>query len=217
MSIACSTAAPTPQSPACGSGAIQKKLPKILEKVMNRLPPGARVRLLFQDEARFGCISDQRRCWAPWPLRPIVGQQIIREFVYGLAAVSPLDGQLCSLILPWVDTETKSLFLAHAAACFPNDHCLMLLDGAGWHTAAALQVPPTLHLLPLPPYSPELNSVEHLWDHLRENYIGNQVFASLDAVVDHLCAGLRYLHQHREIVRSVTCFDWIKSLSLTLS
>jgi len=39
----------------------------------------------------------------------------------------------------------------------------------------------------------------------------------LDAVVDHLCAGLRYLHQHREIVRSVTCFDWIKSLPLTLS
>jgi len=184
---------------------------------MHRLPPRARVRLLFQDEARFGCISDQRRCWAPWPLRPIVGQQIIRQFVYGLAAVSPFDGELCSLVLPWVDTETMSLFLAHTAARFPNDHCLMLLDGAGWHTAAALQVPPTLHLLPLPPYSPELNPVEHLWDHLRENYIGNQVFSSLDAVVDHLCAGLHYLHQHREVVRSMTCFDWIKTLSLTLN
>jgi hypothetical protein len=37
------------------------------------------VRLPFQDEARFGCIRDQRRCWAPWPLCPIVGQQIIRN------------------------------------------------------------------------------------------------------------------------------------------
>jgi hypothetical protein len=112
------------------------------------------VRLLFQDEARFGRISDLRRCWAPWPLRPVVGQQIIREFVYGLAAVRPFDGELCSLVLPWVDTATLSLFLAHTAACFPNDHCLMLLDGAGWHTAAALQVPPNLHLLPLPPLQP---------------------------------------------------------------
>jgi transposase len=86
----------------------------------------------------------------------------------------------------------------------------MLLDGAGWHTAAALHVPPTVHLLPLPPNSPELNPVEHLWDHLRENYIGNEVFRSLDAVVDHLCAGLHYLHQHREVVRSMTCFDWSK-------
>ena len=85
---------------------------------MNRLPPQARVRLLFQDEARFGCISDQRRCWAPWPLRPLVGHQIIREFVYGLAAVSPLDGQLCSLVLPWVDTETMCLFLATPPPAF---------------------------------------------------------------------------------------------------
>jgi len=110
--------------------------------VIRQLPPQARVRLLFQDEARFGCISDERRCWAPWPLRPIVGHQIIREFVYGLAAVSPFDGELSSRVLPWVDSETMSLFLAHTAARFPNDHCLMLLDGAGWHTAAALQVPP---------------------------------------------------------------------------
>ena len=101
------------------------------------------MRPLFQDEARFGRISDQRR-WAPWPLRPVVGRQIIREFVYGLAAVSPFDGELCSLVLPWVDTATMSLFLAHTAARFPNDHRLMLLDGAGWHTAVALQVPPNL-------------------------------------------------------------------------
>ena len=78
------------------------------------------VRLLFQDEARFGRSSDQRRCWAPLPLRPIVGHQIVRQFVYGLAAVSPLDGELCSLVLPWVDAEAMSLFLAHTAARFPH-------------------------------------------------------------------------------------------------
>jgi transposase len=80
-----------------------------------------------------------------------------------------------------------------------------------------LQVPPTLHLLPLPPYTPELNPTEHLCDHLRENYIGNQVFTSLDAVIDQLCAGLHYLHQHPDVLRSMTCFDWIKTLSLTLN
>lgn len=155
-------------------------------------------------------VSDQRRCWAPWPLRPVVGQQIICEFVYGLAAVSPFEGELCSLVLPGVDTETMSLFLAHTAACFPNDHCLRL-DGAGWHTAAALQVPPTLHLQPLPPFSPELNPLEHVWDRPRENYMGNQVFSSLDAFVEQLFAGLHYLHRDHEVVRSMTCFDWIKT------
>jgi hypothetical protein len=74
----------------------------------------------------------------------------------------------------------------------------MRLDGAGWRATAALRVHATLHLPSLPPYSPELNPVEYLSDHLRESYMGNQVFGSLDAVVDHLCARLYYLHQHRE-------------------
>jgi len=184
---------------------------------LRQLPSGAHLRLLFQDEARFGRISDQRRCWAPWPVRPVVGQQIVRQFVYGLAAVSPFDGELCSLVLPWVDAEVMSRFLAHTAAQFPHEHCLMILDGAGWHIASELRIPPTIHLLRLPAYSPELNPVEHIWDHLRENYMSNRVFGSLDAVVNQVCLGLRNLHRQPDLVRSLTCFDWLKTLSLTLN
>jgi transposase len=90
-------------------------------------------------------------------------------------------------------------------------------DHAEWHTAAGLQIPPTIHLLRLPPYSPELNPVEHIWDHLRENYISNRIFGSLDAVVNQVCVGLRNLHRQPDLVRSMTCFDWIKTLSLTLN
>ena len=43
--------------------------------------------------------------------------------------VSPLDGQLFSLVLPWVDAQAVSIFLAHGAAHFRKEHCLML--GAG--------------------------------------------------------------------------------------
>jgi transposase len=74
-----------------------------------------------------------------------------------------------------------------------------------------------MHLLRLPPYSPELNPVEHIWDHLRENYISNCTFGSLDAVVNQVCVGLRYLHHQPDLVRSMTCFDWLKTLSLTLN
>jgi hypothetical protein len=184
---------------------------------LTRLPSGVRLRLLFQDEARFGCISDQRRCWAPWPLRPVVGQQIVRQFVYGLAALSPLDGQFYSLVLPWVDAQAMSLFLDHTAAQFRNEHCLMLLDGAGWHTAAGLQIPPTMHLLRLPAYSPELNPVEHIWDHVRENYTSNRTFATLGAVVNQLCVGLHALHHQSDLVRSMTSFDWLTTLPLILN
>lgn len=148
-----------------------KKLPRLLENAWRDAPAGIPVRVLFQDEARLGRRSDERRCGAPLPVRPIVGRQIVRQFVYGWAAGSPLDGPLSSLVLPWVDTEALSLFLAHTAACFPNPYCRMLREGAGGHRALALRVPPPRQLVSLPPYSPELNPVEHRWDHWRENYL----------------------------------------------
>ena len=178
------------------------------------MPRGTPVRLLFQDEGRFGRIHDGRRCWAPLPLRPCVGQQVVREFVYAFAAVSPRDGRIASLVLPWVDADLMSLFLAHTAAQFPGDHCVVLMDGAGWHTANALIVPDTMTLVPLPPYSPECNPVEQIWKYTRTNGLRNQTFDSLDQVIDVVSDTLHTLHTHPDLVRSITCFDWIKTLPL---
>lgn len=173
------------------------------------------VRLLFQDEGRFGRISDLRRCWAPLPSRPIVGHQVIRQYVYAMTAVSPFDGQLTSLIMPWVDAETMSIFLSHTEQTFAGDFCLMILDGAGWHRARELRVPATMRLIPLPPYSPELNPVEHVWEYLRENTFKNFAMDSLDEVVNVLSGGLNFLAQRPDIVQSMTNFDWLNTLCLT--
>ena len=173
------------------------------------------VRLLFQDEGRFGRISDLRRCWAPLPSRPIVGHQVIRQYVYAMTAVSPFDGQLTSLIMPWVDAETMSIFLSHTEQTFAGDFCLMVLDGAGWHRSRELRVPATMRLISLPPYSPELNPVEHVWEYLRENTFKNFTLDSLDEVVNVLSGGLSFLAQRPDIVRSMTNFDWLNTLCLT--
>lgn len=59
----------------------------------------------------------------------------------------------------------------------------MLFDGAGWHKAGTLVIPDNIRLVSLPPYAPELNPVEHLWDELREKSFGNIVFDSFDALI----------------------------------
>jgi len=145
----------------------------------------------------------------------VVGQQVVREYVYAMTAVSPLDGRFVSLIMPWLDAEVMSIFLAHAAQAFPDEYCLMLLDGAGWHRAKDLRLPSNVALIFLPPYSPELNPVELVWDYLRDNALGNTPFKSLDELVDALAAGLYHLHQHPNLVHSMTCFPWINTLSLS--
>jgi len=187
----------------------------IIQEATSGLSEKIPVKIIFEDEARFGRLSDQRRCWAPMWERPIVGRQVIREFIYAIAAVCPASGEMSSLIMPWMDAEIMSIFLAHTSLELKRSHCLMFMDRARWHISRDLRVPKNMTLLPLPPYSPELNPVEHIWDYLRENYFGNQVFDSLDRVEDTLCAGFHNLGEDKKLVSSLTCFDWLKTITLT--
>ena len=169
---------------------------------------------MFQDEARFGRINDPRRCWAPEGLRPDVPAQLVREFIYAYTAVSPHDGTMDSLILPEVNTEAMSIFLAEVARRHPDEFILMFLDGAGWHKANALKVPQNMVLRFLPPYSPQLNPVEHIWEEIREKWFQNLVFDSLDAVEDRLVTALVSLERDPQRVFSIAGFDWIISSSM---
>ena len=65
-----------------------------------QFPKQQPLRVMFQDEARFGRIGDSRRCWCKKPLRPMVKAMLTHEYVYAYAAVSPVDGRLDSLVLP---------------------------------------------------------------------------------------------------------------------
>ena len=145
---------------------------------------------MFQDEGRFGLLGTPRRCWAPTGIRPIVGARLERKFSYAFAAVSPHDGVMDSLILPWVNAEMMSLFLDTVAQRHADEFVVMVMDQAGWHIAGQLVVPQNMRVLLLPAYSPELNPAEHIWKALREDCFANTVFTSLGAVEDVLSAGL---------------------------
>ena len=119
---------------------------------------------MFQDEARFGRISDVRRCWCPKPHRPLAQAMVTQEYTYAYAAISPADGCMDSLVLPYVNGQCMQLFCEEIAARHPGDRIVMVLDGAGWHKNEQLPLPSNIRLLFLPPYAPELNPVEHFWD-----------------------------------------------------
>ena len=151
---------------------ILKKLARIVrQEAVRQGQRGRQLRLMFQDEARLGRINDPRRCWAPEGVRPEVGLQIVRVYTYAFGAVSPHDGSLDSLVLPVVTAEAMSIFLAEVARRHPEEFILMFLDGAGWHRANDLAVPENMRLEALPPYRPQLNPVEHIWDEFREKVV----------------------------------------------
>ena len=179
--------------------------------IKNDWSDGKPLRIMFQDEARFGRISDTRRCWCPRPVRPLTMAMVTQEYTYAYAAVSVSDGMLDTLILPHVNSICMQVFLDEVSVRYPNERIVMIMDGAGWHKSSALKVPANMHLVSLPPYSPELNPVEHLWDELREKAFANVVFNNLEALEDHLEVSLRAMELDTTRVHSIVAWPWIMS------
>jgi hypothetical protein len=194
---------------------VEKKLPETLATMLTpECRAGRPVRLMFQDEARFGRMVRARRCWAPAPLRPVIDNGYERQFVYVYGAVSPFEGELDWLLCREMNTERMGEFLAQVSRAHPNELLIMVVDGASSHKAKALVIPDNIRLLALPPYAPELNPQEHVWDELREKEFPNRVFNHLDGVIHQLEKGLPRLAADHGGLRSLTAWPWIISLNL---
>lgn len=95
--------------------------------------------------------------------------------------MNPQIGESSALLTPTVNTGYMNTHLQHISELVGiKRHVVLVLDNAGWHVAKALKVPSNITLLPLPPYSPELNPIERLWAYLKSHYLSNQVFKDYD-------------------------------------
>ena len=164
---------------------------------------------MFADEARFGRMNRPRPCWAPNGTRPQVACQLIREYVYLYGAVSPKDGTCVYLIMPTSDTACFQVFLDALSRRFARQNILLVLDGAPNHRSSQLFVPKNITLLFLPPYSPELNPKENLWDEIREKLFKNYALKSMDEVYAKLEEAALYIERNPALVKSITSFPYI--------
>ena len=87
-------------------------------------------------------------------------------------------------------------------------HAVLLLDRAGWHTTAKLDVPRNMTLIFLPSRAPELNPVENVWQYLRQNWLSNRVFEGYDAIIDAACEAWRKLLTQPETIKSIGMREW---------
>jgi transposase len=168
-----------------------------------------KVIIMTQDEGRFGRVNIPKSSWAPMGIRPLVPKQIVRESFYVYAAICPSLGKMSSLILPNANTEMMSLFLENVSKEFADNEIIMQTDGAGWHKSNDLKIPANIHFIMQPPYSPEVNPTEHLWEEIREKYLCNKIFESLDDTMTIVCSGLNELNSKPEYIKSMTFFPYL--------
>ena len=135
-----------------------------------------------QDEARYGLHTVRRRCWGLRGVRVVkpVQQKYEWGYVYGALDVVAGDAEFC--FLPSVSLELTHIFLKQIADADPEAEHVIIWDQAGFHHAEGdPRLPERIHLLPLPPYIPELNPTEKLWDIIKD-HISNRVFETLDDI-----------------------------------
>ena len=171
---------------------------------------GKPVRIWVADEHRYGLIPVVRKCWTLRGERPTAPYQIKYEWGYLYSALE-VDGKNTAqfLCLPRVDLEMSRLFLEHLAAIDPQAEHVVIQDRAGFHLNPELhELPAGVHVLPLPPYSPELNPVEAIGDVIKDR-IGNTLWETLEALEEAIGEELRPIYESAERVRSLVSHSWL--------
>jgi transposase len=147
------------------------------------------------------------RLWAERGSRPSAPRDCRYDWAYIFGAVCPARGVGAALVLPYANAEAMNLHLVEISRqVAPGAHAVITLDGAGWHQQGGrLKLPDNISLLLLPPYSPQLNPQENVWQYLRQNYLANRVFDTYDAIVEACCdAWNRLIAQPQQITNIAT-------------
>ena len=165
---------------------------------------------MFQGEAGFGRINKPKYCWCQRGSRSSVACHHIREYRYAYGAVEPLTGESCFLILPYCNTVCMNVFLEELSKQYPDDMILLCCDGAAWHKSESIQVPENIELFYIPPYTPEMNPIEQIWKELRKLGFRNEIFPTLEKVVDRLCETICRLSA--SLICNITCRDWFLAI-----
>ncbi len=171
--------------------------------------------MFFQDEARIGQKGRVCHVWWTRGQRPPGLCDRRFTFAYIFAAVEPGTDNGFALVMPYADTDAMQEFLNQFSGTIaPDEHAVMILDQAGWHGSNALAVPANVTLIPLPPYSPELNPVERVWLYLKERFLSHRLLDDYDAIVDAACNAWNRLLAQAGRIRTLCSYPWIPQVNV---
>ena len=171
------------------------------------------MQLWCQDEARVGQKGRGTRVWFERGLRPAgaIDHRYASARLY--AAVRPGTDEAFALVMPGVSAAAMQAFLDGLGKTLPERvHAGLLLDGAGWHIADDITVPPDVSPIFLPPYAPQLNPVGRIWPYLRERFLSLRLFADLGAISDGCCDAWNRLVAERGRIASLTNYPYLQSV-----
>jgi transposase len=172
------------------------------------------VKVWAMDESRFGLQSIRRRCITARGTKPVGPIQHRFENFYLYGAVAPASGDGYFLGLPQLNADHFQVFLDAFAAARPDTLNVLLVDNSRCHTAKQVVVPANVVLLFQPPYAPELNPAERVWEALKDE-LAWACFADLAALQARVVAIVQTWDA--ALLRSLTAYPFIMNALNALS
>lgn len=141
------------------------------------------------------------KCLTAKGVKPVVEYRHCYSSTYLWGAYSPIDGSHCTVETETLNKQSFQYFLDTMAAHRPDEHKILVIDNAGFHSTKNLSVPENITLLNIPPYSPELNPCEQVWQHLKKIF-RNESFNNIEQLSEWLWEKIRSLTA--QTIKSIT-------------
>ena len=182
---------------------------EIVRKVAESHPHATNIEIWFEDEARAGQKGSLTHRWAETGTRPRVIRDRRFKSAWIFGAVCPARDLGVGLVFPVANVHAMDKLLSEISIRITtNAHAILVVDQAGWHTAKDLVIPANITLVPLPPYSPELNPTENVWEFMRGNYLSHKLYKTVDDVVEACCQAWNAVVNEVGRLRSICTRNW---------
>lgn len=185
--------------------AFKENIPAILS-CLKPLFDEDNMRLFSQDESRFGLLPIPRRRITLPGIKPISPVQFQYESYYLYGAVEPKTGESFFLELPNLNTQCFQIYLDEFSKAYADSLNVMLLDRGRFHQAQKLRIPHNVVPVFLPPYSPELNPIERLWEDIKDE-ISDELYPTIEALMDTVASILN--GYTKKAIQSLTAYPYL--------
>jgi transposase len=158
--------------------------------------------MYFQDESRYGLKTFIGKCLTSRGIKPIVRYQHAFKNTYLYGSFSPLNGNSFVYEIEGTTSEIFYKYLMEFSKYKPKELKIVVIDNAGFHSLQKFEIPENIKLIRIPPYTPELNPAEKIWQYIKQFY-KNKVFENLENVK-------KWLH---EFIKNKLCKSKIMSIT----
>ncbi len=183
-----------------------KKLPNLLDELRKSLTKNNydSVNLYFQDESRFGLLTKQKRVLLTKGIKPIGKYQRSYKYLWLWSCFSPITGDSFYWETPIVSNDIFEAFLNDFSNQNPKELKIIVIDNASFHACQNINIPSNIKLIRIPPYSPELNPAEKVWQWMKDK-IAMKFFDNIEVLKDKITQLTTILKP--ALIKSITWYE----------